>query len=119
MTERVRCGGIDGKRQYFAARRSDRARHGIVPMANGGQQDAPEDPMSISRQPVLADPDTPIRWPRNFVAAMLTAFVRGVQCRERSAQRRALARLDDRLLRDVGLNRTDVAAECSKWFWLR
>ena len=75
--------------------------------------------MSISRHAFLDKPNTAIAWYRSFVAAMLAAFARGVQCRERSAQRRALARLDDRLLRDVGLNRTDVAAECGKWFWLR
>jgi uncharacterized protein YjiS (DUF1127 family) len=75
--------------------------------------------MSVSRHPVLAKPNTATAWYRSFVAAILAAFARGIQCRERSAQRRALAQLDDRLLRDVGLNRTDVAAECGKWFGLR
>ena len=36
---------------------------------------------------------------------------------ERSRQRRALARLDDHFLRDVGISRADVAAECNKPFW--
>jgi uncharacterized protein YjiS (DUF1127 family) len=52
---------------------------------------------------------------RTLAAAMLTWVV---ECRERAAQRRRLALLDDRLLRDIGLSRTDVAAECGKWFWL-
>jgi uncharacterized protein YjiS (DUF1127 family) len=36
---------------------------------------------------------------------------------QRSAQRRALARLDDRLLRDVGLTRAAFEAEVGKPFW--
>ena len=37
--------------------------------------------------------------------------------RERRKQRRALARLDDRLLRDIGLSAADVEGELSKPFW--
>ncbi len=37
---------------------------------------------------------------------------------ERSSQRRALALLNDRLLRDVGLSRADAEAEARKPFWL-
>jgi uncharacterized protein YjiS (DUF1127 family) len=36
---------------------------------------------------------------------------------ERSRQRRRLARLDDRLLRDIGLDRVTVMEEISKPFW--
>ena len=36
---------------------------------------------------------------------------------ERARQRRHLARLDDRLLRDVGLGRAEAEAEYSKPFW--
>jgi uncharacterized protein YjiS (DUF1127 family) len=36
---------------------------------------------------------------------------------ERSRQRRALAELDDRLLRDVGLTRDDARRECANPFW--
>jgi len=36
---------------------------------------------------------------------------------ERSKQRNALAKLDDRLLDDIGLNRDQVEHEISKPFW--
>ncbi len=36
---------------------------------------------------------------------------------DRYLQRRALAELDDRMLRDVGLSRADVEREISKPFW--
>lgn len=36
---------------------------------------------------------------------------------ERSRQRAALAALDDRLLRDIGVSATGRRAECRKWFW--
>jgi len=38
---------------------------------------------------------------------------------ERVRQRRALADLDDRLLRDIGLTRADVWLEIKKPFWRR
>ncbi len=37
--------------------------------------------------------------------------------RERARQRRALASLDDHLLRDVGLSRAEVVREARKPFW--
>jgi uncharacterized protein YjiS (DUF1127 family) len=52
----------------------------------------------------------------NIVSAVST-WAR--QSADRAAQRRALARLDDRLLRDIGLTRLDVREECNKWFWRR
>ena len=36
---------------------------------------------------------------------------------ERDRQRRALARLDDRLLRDIGVDRSSAARETAKPFW--
>jgi uncharacterized protein YjiS (DUF1127 family) len=36
---------------------------------------------------------------------------------EVAGQRRQLAALDDRMLRDVGLNRVDVERETSRPFW--
>jgi uncharacterized protein YjiS (DUF1127 family) len=36
---------------------------------------------------------------------------------ERARQRRTLAALDDRMLKDIGLTRADVAVESDKPFW--
>jgi uncharacterized protein YjiS (DUF1127 family) len=36
---------------------------------------------------------------------------------ERRRQRLALARLDDRMLKDIGLSRAEVEVELSKPFW--
>jgi uncharacterized protein YjiS (DUF1127 family) len=37
--------------------------------------------------------------------------------RSRARQRQALARLDDRLLADIGLTREAQMVECAKLFW--
>ena len=43
-----------------------------------------------------------------------------VECwQQRHRQRTALAELDDRLLKDIGLTRADVAREVRKTFWQR
>ena len=36
---------------------------------------------------------------------------------ERDCQRRALLKLDERMLRDIGLSRADVEREAKKAFW--
>ncbi|MBM3599115.1 MAG: DUF1127 domain-containing protein [Alphaproteobacteria bacterium] len=36
---------------------------------------------------------------------------------ERAVGRRQLAEMDDRMLRDIGLTRDDIAMECEKPFW--
>jgi len=50
------------------------------------------------------------RWPIN----LLTRFL---DWRERARGRHLLRQLDDRMLRDVGLSRSDVDRECAKHFW--
>lgn len=37
--------------------------------------------------------------------------------RQRAATRRELSRLDDRMLRDIGISSVDVDSEVSKHFW--
>ena len=37
--------------------------------------------------------------------------------RSRRREREALAAMDERLLRDIGVNRLDQARECAKPFW--
>lgn len=36
---------------------------------------------------------------------------------ERARQRRQLAQLDDRMLRDIGVGHADAYRESQKWFW--
>lgn len=55
-------------------------------------------------------------------AAAATGFLRRVidrllEWNERARQRRQLARLDDYLLRDIGLSRVDAEQEARKPFW--
>lgn len=38
-------------------------------------------------------------------------------CHERAAQRRHLAELDERMLKDVGLTPSEAARECAKPWW--
>jgi uncharacterized protein YjiS (DUF1127 family) len=64
------------------------------------------------------NPDVAAR--HHALATVMVAIASwAAHCRNRAAERRALSQLDDRLLRDIGINRTDVAAECRKWFWIR
>jgi uncharacterized protein YjiS (DUF1127 family) len=52
--------------------------------------------------------------PRPLLPNLLGRF-RG--WRERLRGRHLLQQLDDRMLRDVGLSRSDVDRECNKHFW--
>jgi uncharacterized protein YjiS (DUF1127 family) len=45
------------------------------------------------------------------------AWARIAQWRVLHAQRSQLARLDDRMLKDIGLTRVDAHQETRKWFW--
>ena len=52
--------------------------------------------------------------PRRLLSNLLS---RVLGWRERARSRHLLLRLDDRMLRDVGLSRSDVDSECAKHFW--
>ena len=41
------------------------------------------------------------------------------QWQKRARSRYLLQQLDDRMLRDIGLSRSDVYRECAKYFWQR
>ena len=52
--------------------------------------------------------------PADVVGALLRTVA---VWRERARQRRVLAAMDDHLLKDIGLTRTDVGQEAGKPFW--
>ena len=66
----------------------------------------------VQRQPGI----TPISWNK---VTRLCRQARALMAvwRSRARQREALARLDDRLLADIGLTREAQMVECSKLFW--
>ncbi len=49
--------------------------------------------------------------------ALMALAARAEACVSRSRQRRALADLDERLLRDIGVTAYDAAHEADKPFW--
>ena len=51
---------------------------------------------------------------RRLLPYLLSRFM---DWRERARSRHLLLQLDDRMLRDVGLSRSDVDRECAKHFW--
>lgn len=55
--------------------------------------------------------------PTCIIGALRAAFQRLGDWRERLWGRRQLARLDSRLLADIGLTRADVDRELAKRFW--
>ena len=55
--------------------------------------------------------------PATVLPASVRFFDRLFQWIERTRQRRILASLDDRMLRDIGLSRLYVTREVTKSFW--
>jgi uncharacterized protein YjiS (DUF1127 family) len=53
----------------------------------------------------------PLRRPARWLAALLR------RSSERRRMRRALAKLPDHILVDIGLSRTEAETECAKPFW--
>jgi uncharacterized protein YjiS (DUF1127 family) len=58
-----------------------------------------------------------VRNTAGLVEAAAAMFATLVLWQERGRQRHALARLDDALLRDIGLSREEAALECAKPVW--
>jgi uncharacterized protein YjiS (DUF1127 family) len=57
-------------------------------------------------------------FPRQFVGGGLYVCASVVRTwYQRSCQRRALAELDDRMLRDIGVTRSQAQREAAKLFW--
>ncbi len=59
----------------------------------------------------------PYEMRRGFHRRLIETLDRGLDWLDRSRSRRQLARLDDRLLRDIGVARTDADREAAKPFW--
>ena len=72
-------------------------------------------PLSLPSGGWFAPNAAPAARPRRHWA--LQALDTLLEWRERAQQRHALARLDDRMLRDIGLSRADVYCEYRKPFW--
>ena len=66
----------------------------------------------VQRQPRI----TPVSW-NKIMRVCGTVSGLAATWRSRERQRRALARLDDRLLADIGLTREAQMVECAKLFW--
>ncbi len=74
---------------------------------------------TMSRAPETGGDTAAIRHPRrNGILSSLENMIGLVFLwRARYWQRRSLSKLDDRLLKDVGLTRKDAAQETAKPFW--
>ena len=57
------------------------------------------------------------REPREPIYPVAAAFALILRWTERASQRRALAALDERMLRDIGVTRIDAMRESEKPFW--
>jgi uncharacterized protein YjiS (DUF1127 family) len=54
---------------------------------------------------------------RTAANPVAVGWIRVAMWVDRARQRRALATLDDQMLRDIGVTRVEVARECDKPFW--
>jgi len=77
---------------------------------------------SVTR--LLGTRESAARRPQQALARRLFTLVRTCAAlsrtwRQRVLQRRALADLDARLLRDIGVHARAARAEAGKWFWQR
>ena len=68
-------------------------------------------PISVPRGLLFGGPS---RWPIDIVFIVMETLI---LWSERSRQRRELAELNDRALKDIGLTRIDALRESAKPFW--
>jgi uncharacterized protein YjiS (DUF1127 family) len=57
------------------------------------------------------------RWSRSLCAGGVRLAALWGEWRRRAQGRQQLARLDERMLKDIGISRSDVMQERAKWFW--
>jgi len=73
---------------------------------------------SARHQPAATGPNCPVEAPRanwSLILGLIVATLR--EWRRRRVGRRELASLDERTLRDIGLDSSVVDYEASRWFW--
>jgi uncharacterized protein YjiS (DUF1127 family) len=68
--------------------------------------------LALNASPNLLPRDASPRLPIRLLSQV-------AEWQERARSRYLLQQLDDRMLRDVGLSRSDVYRECAKHFWQR
>jgi uncharacterized protein YjiS (DUF1127 family) len=84
----------------------------ISPYAQMGVVDMPET-ISMNRE-ALGTTWRPRDWLRNYTCRCLDFLPNAI---ERSRQRRALASLDDHMLKDIGITRSEACQEYATPFW--
>jgi uncharacterized protein YjiS (DUF1127 family) len=98
-------------RLQFGAGRNDRARIATI------FSSAPEEKVMPTFDLYLP-PKAYSRWsPKQHVHPLAAAWHLFASWIERARQRRALAWLDDQMLRDIGITRVEAAREAGRPFW--
>jgi uncharacterized protein YjiS (DUF1127 family) len=64
-----------------------------------------------------AGPGTAARAMPRLRAGLTSLVLRLLRWQELARERRALAAMDDHMLKDIGLTRADAAREAGRWFW--
>jgi uncharacterized protein YjiS (DUF1127 family) len=68
---------------------------------------------TLTHKPLFSNPRPSINWTQSLNVLLHTALV----WQQRASTRRALARLDSRLLDDIGVSAKNANAETHKPFW--
>ena len=63
--------------------------------------------------------DSPPTWGARLKAVLVAVFNVLLAAQQQASERRQLASIDARMLRDMGINQTDLERELGKWFWER